>query len=140
MNSIVKLFDKTSWRPLYYFANVDSELNEYVNCAIKDGDLKNLFFTDDQRKAPFIHKHMTSLYYYPILNNGKKFRESNQIDPRNYRFSDNLYRGISGGATVTNGIIQIAVYMGFKEIYLIGCDFGGWPGHPRKATFPIFDI
>ena len=30
-----------------------------------------------------------------------------------------------GGSTVDNLAIPLAVYLGFKEIYLLGCD-GGW--------------
>ena len=30
-----------------------------------------------------------------------------------------------GGSTIDNLVIPLAVYLGFKEIYLLGCD-GGW--------------
>ena len=37
-------------------------------------------------------------------------------------FSEDVARVVYGGATVTYACIQIAVYMGFKEIYLLGVD------------------
>ena len=39
------------------------------------------------------------------------------------KFSPDLEGRLSEGGTITYHLLQIAVYMGFKEIYLIGCDF-----------------
>lgn len=44
------------------------------------------------------------------------------IDGGYYKFSSDISQGIAGGRTVTNVCIQIAAYMGFKEIYLLGVD------------------
>lgn len=38
-------------------------------------------------------------------------------------FSDDIAQEISEGFTVTYAEIQMAAYMGFKEIYLLGVDF-----------------
>ena len=37
-------------------------------------------------------------------------------------FSGNAYAIVYGAFTVACSAMQLAVYMGFKEIYLIGCD------------------
>lgn len=37
-------------------------------------------------------------------------------------FSDNVAERVFNGYSVTYSMLQIAVYMGFKEIYLLGCD------------------
>ena len=38
-------------------------------------------------------------------------------------FSDDFSRKVYNGSTVTYVCIQLAVYLGFKEIYLIGVDY-----------------
>ena len=48
-------------------------------------------------------------------------REKNYY-PANASFSKDICQCIAQGYTVTYGAIQLAVYMGFKEIYLIGVD------------------
>ena len=40
----------------------------------------------------------------------------------NAQFSDNAYEIVYDGYSITYSLIEIAVYMGFKEIYLLGCD------------------
>jgi hypothetical protein len=40
----------------------------------------------------------------------------------NSKFSDNCSRMVYDGFTITYSLMQIAAYMGFKEIYLIGAD------------------
>ena len=42
--------------------------------------------------------------------------------PDVYLFSDDPYAIVYHGMTVTYSAMQLAVYMGFKEIYLLGCD------------------
>ena len=49
-----------------------------------------------------------------------------------FRFSNNAYATVYMGYTVTYSIIQLAAYMGFKEIYLVGCDCNY---HGRKRNF-----
>lgn len=41
---------------------------------------------------------------------------------KNPRFSEDLAQKVYGGGTVTYTCIQLAVYLGFKEIYLLGVD------------------
>lgn len=50
-------------------------------------------------------------------------------------FSDDIVRGVYSGYTVAYDMIQIAVYMGFSEIYLIGADFNynGDAAQKRKS-------
>ncbi|MFR2694481.1 MAG: 6-hydroxymethylpterin diphosphokinase MptE-like protein [Enterocloster bolteae] len=48
------------------------------------------------------------------------------------KFSDDLTEGIYSGTTVLYAMFQIAVYMGFKKIYLLGVDFS-W-GEDGKDT------
>lgn len=110
-NRIYELFDQTDWRPTFY-VNQDSELIKKFKDRIVEVpskqlflpiDFKGLFAEDDARINFFVLKHKE---FYP------------KMAP----FSRNVSKYLSQGFTVTYGAIQIAVYMGFKEIYLIGVD------------------
>lgn len=108
-NRIYELFDKTDWRPTYY-VNQDHSLIKKNSDSIKDVnaickflpiDYKDVFCGDEY--LFFVLKHKD---FYPSQS----------------PFSHNLYRFLAQGFTVTYGAIQIAMYMGFKEIYLLGID------------------
>ena len=109
-NRIYELFDQTDWRPTFY-VNQDSELIKKFKDRIAEVPSKYLFlpvdfktlFVDDSRINYFVLKHKE---YYPNMA----------------PFSGDVSKYLSQGFTVTYGAIQIAVYMGFKEIYLIGVD------------------
>ena len=126
MNSIVQIFNQTNWRPLYYMLNNSKDIIEHVEIALSNSDLKNIFCMKYVQKRLSVQQNAT-FFNYPIINKAKEFKDSEHINPRNYRFSGDLYKGISGGATTANAIFQIAVYMGFKKIYLLGCDL--YAGH-----------
>lgn len=115
MNSIIKLFPKTSWRPTYYvindknaYINLENELLQYQSDNWFGSDL---MIDDTHAKVDFIP------YPMDILNhtNGLHFKDK-------FKFSDNPYAIVYAGHTVVFDIIQFATYMGFKEIYLLGCD------------------
>lgn len=115
-NSICKIFDRTDWRPSFYcvqdekvLANLGEDLfaggkvarstfirlNSYKNIRNDIDKLGDLFF------VPIIQ--------FKLKNEGVRF--SKRID---------LYAG--DGWTVTYMAIQLAAYMGFKEICLLGVD------------------
>lgn len=106
-NKCFKIFDKTNWRPNYYvvqdrYSLSDSELNTLSGNVILIGD-----------------------YCYRKHHINRKvicFHEIRCINYKNIKFSYDIPKGIYGAFTVTYTIIQLAVYMGFKEIYLLGMD------------------
>lgn len=108
-NRIYEIFDKTDWRPTYY-SNQDYQLIEKtvekikaINCIkFLPIDVKKFFENDDDVKY-FVLKQKD---YYP----------------KDSEFSFDLTDCVAQGFTVTYGLIQIAAYMGFKEIYLLGID------------------
>lgn len=108
-NRIYELFDQTDWRPTFY-VNQDAELIKKFSERIKEVpsqymflpiDFKDLF--DDDRIHYFVLKHKD---YYP----------------NKAPFSKDISKHLSQGFTVTYGAIQIAAYLGFQEMYLIGVD------------------
>lgn len=108
MNYIFKIFRKTKWRPNYYITQDAFGVPcEYINTI----GINNLFIgVSYRRKNKRINKN--AIFFY------------NAIQPfsKNVSFSDNASKIIYDSGTVTYSAIQIAVYMGYSEIYLIGVD------------------
>ena len=113
MNRVYLAFENTDWRPNFYVVN-DWRCIEESRDELLDMDVKLKMFADstdviwkDKRSEGCLKYHThtpaASEKYTPIINN--------------------MRYGLFNGATVTFDCIQIAVYMGFKEIYLLGVDF-----------------
>jgi len=61
-----------------------------------------------------------------VFNNHIDSDRENLLKTYEYYIDDELKKITSyGGSTIDNLAIPLAVYLGFKEIYLLGCD-GGW--------------
>ena len=114
MNSIFKIFSSTSWRPDYYFFT-DSTVYEKLQDSIDLSQYKYAFFNCNLCKNFGVTSK--NLVQLPVYSNYIWYKEEFKID-----FSDNLYAIVYEGYTVTYLALQMAAYMGFKEIYLLGCD------------------
>ena len=113
MNRVYKVFSEVPWRPTYYCAS-DKEMfllhsNDLINI-----DLPYKFLSDWY--LPFWEKNINKkgLYRYHMLAEYERENEA--------AFSIDITNGIYGGATVVYVVLQLAIYMGFKEIYIIGAD------------------
>lgn len=127
-NRIYELFDQTDWRPTYYVNqdhNLISTFADRINTVSKDAKLSFL---------PVEYKD-----HFP----GERFRffvlRHKEFYPHAAPFSRDISKYLAQGFTVTYGAIQIAVYMGFTEIYLLGIDhnytvFRDASGRPVKNT------
>ena len=121
MNSIVRLFDKTKWRPTYYGIigpNVYFDNEEYITSE----NIKNIFVSNKLRKK--IKASISNNTFLMLRCNRPYTLLNPHTSKYNFkqRFSDNAFSYVYGGSSVTYILLQIAVYMGFKEIYLLGCD------------------
>lgn len=118
-NTIYALYTHTAWRPTYYCAwdpvfckemmsekesmlrlteGCEAAFTSLFNDAIKyrdDADMKNLYYMRP------IHK---------LEDNGLPV------------FSGDCAECVYTSGTITYGMLQMAVYMGFREIYLLGVD------------------
>lgn len=113
-NMIFKIFEETDWRPTYYLAQ------DYTA-------LKQLYNSDET-----INKLSSSLIFLPIDIKNLKIKYSNRIKyfyiyrkspfPKAPKFSSDVSKIVFEGGTVTYSAIQLATYLGFKEIYLLGVD------------------
>ena len=111
-NRIFEIFCKTEWRPSAYLC-MDSYVIKEHKEEIKRLEIKNTFFELEGRK--YIKTQAT------YLNNFCPYYV-NRYKRLTVKFSDNPSHYIVAGETVTYTAIQLAVYMGFKEIYLLGVD------------------
>lgn len=114
-NRIYKMYDRTKWRPSYwmcvdpYIIKSDWELIENLP-GIK-------FVSEESRKYGVSGSELLYMIYNHQPYHLNKY--SNRIK---IKFSKECSFGIEAGETVTYNAIQLAVYMGFKEIYLVGVD------------------
>lgn len=111
MNRIYMLFDRTQWRPTFYLVqdptiirSCFNEINERVTQSIK--------FV----KVPGEPKYdlPNSIYFDVDYTKADKGLIPDFYDGAKYTFAD--------ANSVSYTALQLAVYMGFSEIYLIGAD------------------
>lgn len=123
MNSIILMFDKTDWRPTYY-GIVDEFVYEKFQNNETFQSLKNRFVSSAIKNKKMCRTSETDILL-PM------YRLDFARNKCATKFSDDIYSVVYAGGTVTYMMMQIAVYMGFKELYLLGCDsdFSGQKKH-----------
>lgn len=118
-NSGIKLFDKTDWRPDYY-AISDGTVFRRIEQGLNPSDFKAAFYN---------HKDIIwqgeNVYPLPMWVSLVMDSEIRNVIPHSWRkkrMSLDIDKKVFMGGNVTNVILQICFYMGFNEIYLLGCD------------------
>lgn len=125
-NTILKIFDKTDWRPNYYCI-IDPNTYNNLEEEIKKRKIENLFYPNNRIRNNNVFGRCFALDHSNIWK---------MCMPRVFKFtkfSDDIERKIYDGASVIYAAIQIAVYMGFKEIYLLGVDCNYSKNNTRHA-------
>lgn len=110
VNSIFKIFDKTQWRPTYYVIDDYKAIEKYeyvIDSVAKDA----VFIGDTFWKEKVFDGN---IYYHHIHHECY----TNRLP----KFSEDFAQKSYIGYTVVYSCIQLAAYMGFSEIYLIGTD------------------
>lgn len=115
-NRIYSIFDKTEWRPTYYLA-VDADFIKYNYEAIKNIYSEYIFLSNIYQ-IPLNDRPQNIVY----INEYAKFPVNKWNDTSAF-VSEDVSKYFSIGYTVTFTAMQLALYMGFKEIYLLGVDF-----------------
>ena len=116
MNSIYLSYKKTDWRPTYYGIQ-DPLVYEKIYHEIKDEDFEAAFIASNIAKG-FKIKSSKKRFIFPLDLLNHQLPNSKI----NTKFSDDIEERVYSGYNIAYSMIQIAVYMGFKEIYLIGAD------------------
>ena len=113
-NRIYNIFSKTDWRPTYYAIfdglvasgeGVADGINS-INCEMKFVRRQGYYKAFKPINAPVC---------YVKTYHSRKYLDAPE-------FSMDASKGIYTIGTVTYAMIQLAVHMGFKEIYLLGMD------------------
>ncbi|MCI8516245.1 MAG: DUF115 domain-containing protein [Hungatella sp.] len=109
-NRIFKIFPETSWRPDYYAVD---DWHGISSAEANQLEIPHIFFGDYFfRKHKITNKNALVFYGHRTLD----------LKLESFGFSDDMAKEIYIGATVTFVNLQIAAYMGYKEIYLLGID------------------
>lgn len=116
-NSIYGIYSQTSWRPTYYvytdpiivevFDDNKELYEELLNSSI-------VFSSTIARTEMIIQRDSMKHYFFKSLDASREGR---------VRFSEKCHEAVYTQGTVMYVMLQLAVYMGFSEVYLIGVDF-----------------
>jgi len=108
-NEIYKIFDSTKWRPKFFL--------------IKDRYSKTSGEKVDQLEVGTVFLSDYYLRYHDVKRTDIIcLHERYALNEMKIPFSDNIERCFYSAATVTYGLMQIAMYLGYMEVYLIGFD------------------
>lgn len=111
-NRIYYLFDRTKWRPTYYMC-VDADVLEMNAKEISDLDLPCILLGKKIRNERRDNVHLICDYAPFKLN---------KWDYTTPFVSEDVSRYFCSCYTVTFEALQLALYMGYEEIYLLGVD------------------
>lgn len=112
-NRIYISFQDTFWRPTFYCIQDGAMIKQYHK-EIEKLKIKYKFISDYALKK-LGDKNFHTAYMFHL--NPKRYY------PYYPGFSTDIAKEIHEGFTVTYAEMQIATYMGFKNIYLLGVDF-----------------
>ena len=125
MNSIFTCFPNTKWRPeCYVLLDADGVL-VWKDEFHKLKDVPYKFIADCHPYFDYASLEDIWFVYHSILDD---------FSIKNMLFSDDFSRKVYNGSTVTYVCIQLAVYLGFKEIYLLGVDYNYSPNTKNHFT------
>jgi hypothetical protein len=109
-NKIYLAFDQTRWRPRYYVVEDDHMIQQHHQQILRlKGSVK---FINDNWKGLF--RGDREVIWYPW-----RFLEDEQFP----KFSSNPLEALYCGYMVTYISLQLAFFMGFTRVYLVGVDF-----------------
>ncbi len=110
-NRIFKLFNQTNWRPTYYVSE-DILLMQDAQEIIHDMDVTKRFIPINLKWYEGVEIDNADWY----------LEEYNDPMESTFGLSTDISKKIKCRGTVTTSCLQIALYMGYSEIYLIGVD------------------
>lgn len=123
-NSIYKLFNKTEWRPTYYVSQDIKVLDDLSGDLDLIADACKFVFLNSgvcKRYPGIFNRENVYAFFVNTFDDGVSFPG----------FSYDIVKEVAEGYTVTYACMQMAVYMGYSEIYVLGCD------HNYTLTYAI---
>ncbi len=116
-NRIFEIFPYTQWRPEFYLCVDQNVLDDSLQ-QVSHIDSDYVFIHMEGKKCRIDKECPRIIYvnnFYPFYV--KRYKYIKNIIP-----SNDISHHLSGGETVSFDSIQMAVYMGFTQIYLLGVD------------------
>ena len=110
MNGIYEVFSDTEWRPDYYVASDALRIEQIEKQDVDILDNLKCFFSNNYIGCPKLRERKKSYFF------------SLRQDINNIKFSDDFSQEVCSGKTVAYACMQLAAYMGFKTIFLLGFD------------------
>jgi hypothetical protein len=136
-NKIYLAFEQTDWRPSYYVVEDDHMIwqhhedirrwHGFIKFVSNNWTLEKGSVIDseiERLKNLFRREREVVLYPRSIVGNGEF-----------PRFSEDACRAVYCGYMVTYISLQLAYFMGFTQVYLIGVDFRYSQSNPGSRTF-----
>jgi len=128
MNRIALIYDKVRWRPSFFICtSTNIAREEWRRDIIKTITLGTPSFIWDKLKQYVEPYHFKNVAYVNCTH-GKEVTDSAPDDWWSYDASQRVCKF----GTSMLPALQIAIYMGFNPIYLLGCDLGFRP--PIEVT------
>lgn len=118
VNAIVKVLDQISYKPEFYVIQ-DGHAYEALRKEIVRSDFQYAFIGNWKMKKEFFTDKDWISYPIHVLDYFFSWPEGNY---ETNRFSDDAFKRVFGGVNVAYGALQLAVYLGFKKVYLLGAD------------------
>ena len=114
-NKIYNIYSRTKWRPTYYLCMDYLSLSEEITSEQDKMEAKCKFINWQQHNTISQSSDLVFCNFNPryVIN----FWDDDKVV-----FSEDCSEFIDNARTVSYSAIQLAVYMGFKEIYLLGMD------------------
>lgn len=129
-NSIVSAYSSTQWRPTFYGVQ-DVGVFEKVKNSIKTNDYDYIFVSSlikDKSMDETVVRYPLNLMGHTVA------LFNNNIEKVKYGFSENCALEVTDGFSITYSLFQLAIYMGFREIYFLGQDCN-YNSNPEKQHF-----
>lgn len=110
-NRIFHIYDQTQWRPTYYVSE-DLTILQSIQDTVANLPCKARFLPINHKWDGYVDVADATWFYLDFTSDFK----------RTFGLSLDITRGIRCCGTVTMSCIQLALYMGFTDIYLLGVD------------------
>ena len=124
-NGIWELYGKTDWRAKYYCL-IDGDYSEQIGADIAipmDASAESFFLLGNlQRYHPVVQERSNANFYYQPTVTIYTILSHKLLKSQYPRISEDIAKCVYPCGTVTYEAMQIALYMGYDEIYLLGLD------------------
>lgn len=135
MNSIMLFYEKTEFRPTFYGCIDQQVWLKLRNLIIEYDTPKMLTFVSNRQSR---HDRLRNHWYEIPINVAYHTYDRYFKGKFWCNINDDIYKGVYDLYSVTHFLIQVAIYMGFKKIYLLGSDCN-FPKH-GKTHFADYGV